>query len=145
MGLMEGDAGLPTFSAVEHEEPVNSTDRYGRTKIDGFYLGNDVFCDFTCIEWLAATKGAWWPWGAAMLTMGVIAHRRFDRSVALVLTAVAGTPAAGASPSATAAKARLAANYNTRIIMGPTLRKLPIRLELMPYAGAGGNIWGTIA
>jgi hypothetical protein len=143
MGMMNGDSGLPTFSCTEHEEPVNSTDRYGRTKIDGFYLGGDWFSDFDCIEWLPATKAAWWPWGALM-EMGVIARRRFDNSKPLVLTAVAGTPAAGASPSATAGKSLLASNYNTRIIFGPTLRKLPIRLELMPYKGGSGVIWGTI-
>ncbi len=145
MGMFEGDAGCPALSQVEHEEPVNNTDRYGRTKIDGFYLGGDWFFDGSCIEWLRNTVRAWWPFGANPMEMGTIARRRYDMSAPLLLTAIAGTPAANSPATITAAKALLAANFNTRLLFGPTLRKLPIRQELMPYKGGAGAVWGTMS
>ncbi len=44
----------------------------------------------------------------------------------------------------TASKAILAPGYNTQIIFGPTLRKVPIRLQLFPYDTGGGAVgWLT--
>jgi hypothetical protein len=146
MGIMEGDAGLPTLSQQNKGEPVANTNRYGKSTIDGFYQGGDWFCQFTCLEYTANTLAAWWPFSATLGLMGVIARRYFDMAQALVLTAVAGTPAfAAASPlTLTSPRAILAPGYNTQTLYGPTHRKLPVRLQLFPFNTGGAVIgWFT--
>ena len=141
MGIMEGDAGVPTISQSAHEENINNTDKYGKSSIDGVYQGGDFFCSFTCMEYKASTIAAWWPYGS-IGAMGVIARLRYSLASALVLTAVAGTPAESSPASVTCNKAILAGGFNTQLLFGPLLRKLPIRLQLYPHSN-GGTVWFT--
>lgn len=138
MGIMEGDAGVPTIEYINHTEPINNTDKYGKTTIDDIYQGADAFCAFMAMEYKASTKAAWWPWGT-FAQLGVIGRLGFNISSALVLTAIAGTPAAASPASITASKSLMASGNNTRLLYGPTLRKLPIRLRLYPF-DSGGNV-----
>ena len=138
---MEGDSGVPTISQVAHEEPVNNTDAYGKSKIDGIYQGGDWFAAFMCEEYKAGTIATWWPYGAIGV-MGVIGRLRYGLSAALVLTAIAGTPAASSPATLTASKAILSSGFNTQLLFGPTLRKVPIRLDLLPYSSSG-IVWLT--
>jgi hypothetical protein len=140
-GIMEGDAGVPTIEATNHAEPVNNTDAYGKSMIDAIYQGGDHFASFQCMEYKAGSIAAFWPFGA-LGVMGVIARLYYDMSSALVLTAVAGTPAANSPATLTASKSIIAPGFNGRLLYGPTLRKVPIRLALLPFSSTG-NKWFT--
>lgn len=132
-GMMEGDAGSPTIEQTVHSEPVNNTSTYGKSRIEDFYLGADWFASFTCLEFRTGSISCFWPFGALGL-MGVISRAMSGLAAALVLTAVTGTPAqvAGSFNSVTAPLAILAPGFNSRLLFGPTLRKVPIRQVLYP-------------
>lgn len=136
MGIMEGDAGVPTIESTNHAEPVNNSDAYGKSLLDAIYQGGDYFASFQCMEYRTGSIAAFWPFGA-MGVMGVIARLYFDMSAALVLTAIAGTPAAATPATLTASKSILAPGFNGRLLYGPTLRKVPIRLALLPFTSTG--------
>lgn len=142
MGIMEGDSGVPTIEQINHAELINNTDAYGKSLIDGIYQGADFSAMFMCMEYREGSKGAWWPFDPIVATMGVIARLLYDMSSALVLTSIAGTPAddAGDPLTITAAAAILAPGFNTRLLFGPTLRKVPIRQVLFPYDN-GDIVW----
>lgn len=137
LGIMEGDAGCPTLECVNHAEVVNNTDAYGKTTIDAIYQGGDWFAQMTCIEYRAGSIGAVWPFGQ-LGVLGVIG-RLYYASIAssLVLTAIAGTPAAASPATLTATKAVIAPGFSSRWLFGPTLRKIPLRFQLLP---TGANV-----
>ena len=137
--MFEGDAGLPTIEQASKAEAIANTSRYGKSTIDAIYQGGDFFAQFQCMEYRAGSIAAWWPFGA-MGVMGVIGRLYFAMSAPLVFTAVAGTPAAATPATVTAAQAILAPGFNTKLLYGPTLRKVPIRQILLPYT-SGSVIW----
>lgn len=133
---MEGDGGLPTLEGVNKQEPIGRTDAYGDTTIDTIYKGGDWFASMTCMEYKAGPIAALWPFGTLGL-MGVIGRLGYGISTALVLTAIAGTPAASSPASLTATRAILAPGFNTRLLFGPKLRTVPLRFQLLPYLVGG--------
>lgn len=146
LGLFEGDAGLPVMEHSMVAEDVGNTSLYGKTVIDSLQQGGNVFFAFTCLEaYLSAVKSAFWPYhstlGRLPAAMGALLY---DSSAALVLTAVAGTPAATSPATVTSSKCILAPGFNTRWVFGPTLRKVPIRLRAYPYSSGGNSCWWTV-
>jgi len=145
VGMFEGDAGLPTIEQVTHAEVVANTSRYGKSTIDAIGQGADWFAGYTCEEYRPGSIAAFWPFAAPGL-MGIISRLYFEMASPLVFTVVAGTPAVGAPNTLTANKAILAPGFNTRLLFGPTLRKVPIRQILLPYDTGGGIVgWYTQA
>jgi hypothetical protein len=146
VGMFEGDASCPTISQQSKAEPVSNTSRYGKTFIDGIYQGADWFVHYVCEEYKAGSIAAYWPFGP-IGQLGVIARLYSALGAPLVLTAVAGTPAAGppgAPATISANKTILAPGFDGRLLYGPTLRKVPMRLVMMPYDQGGGVIgWYT--
>lgn len=142
VGICEGDAGVPTIEETNHAEQINSSDAYGKTLIDGVYQGGDFFAQYTCLEYKAGSLAAFWPF-AAIGVMGIIGRMLSDIAAPLVMTAIAGTPAANSPATLTASKAVLAPGYNTKLLFGPTLRKVPIRQVLLPYVSSSNNVWYT--
>lgn len=140
VGIFEGDGGVPTIVATYHSEPVANTDKYGKKLITAFHLGSDWEFMGTILEWKAGSKAALFPFGTLGID-GVIARDYYDLASALVMTAVTGTPAATAADPATltASKAIVPPGFSTRIPFGPTLRKFPLRLALLPTGGSAGN------
>jgi len=138
MGIMEGDAGVPTIEYTPEGEDIGNTDKYGRAVIDTILLGQNCFAQYMCMEYDAGSIQAFWPWGDLGI-MGTIARLGFDLADALILTAIAGTPAESSPATLTAPKALLAMGYNTRLLFGPPLRKVPIRQRLYP-ANLGGSV-----
>jgi len=146
VGTMEGDAGLPTIEHTAQAEPVANTSRYGKSTLTHFGLGADWFAAFTCLEASpgGAAMSAFWPYGT-FGQMGTIARDLFTLSAALVLTSIAGTPASALPSSVTASHAILVPGFATRLVYGPTLRKVPLRLILYPYNLGGGTIgWCSV-
>lgn len=141
VGMMEGDAGVPTLEQTSHAELISNTTTYGKSAIDGFYQGADWFASFTCLEYKPGSVAAFWPYGL-MGQMGIISRSLFALSAPLVLTVVAGTPAAGSPNTISANNAILAPGFNGRLLYGPTLRKVPIRQILFPF-NSGSITWFT--
>lgn len=134
---MLGDSGLPTIEHSSKAEPIANTDAYGKTTIDAIYQGADYFASMTCLEYKAGSTAAWWPFSATKGVMGVIGRLYYTMSLPLVLTAVAGTPAATSPATLTATRAILAPGFGTRILFGPTVRNVPLRFQLFPYLTGG--------
>lgn len=120
------------------EEPVIG-DNMGDTPQDGVYTGASAFVNVVLQEYNAsAASSAFWPWSASFGTLGLVGRMKWDLSHSLVLTAVSGTRAASIGPSTvTFPAAVLAANFPVRMLFGPTLRNVPLRMQAFPYyAGA---------
>ena len=132
VGIFQGDPGsLPAITRTPHSRPITPTDRYGGSKIDSIRLGYDYMFEGVLMEY---PKGlpilqAMENWGL----LGLIGGLKYLAAKALVLTAVAGTTAATAPASITASKAVPADNHPVRLIYGPELRVVPVRLDLLPY------------
>jgi hypothetical protein len=140
LGVFEGDAGLPSLEHQAAGEDVGNTSAYGRTVIDSVYLGANWFSSFTCIEYKAGPISAFWPYHATLGRLGTIGVLLYTLSQALVLTAVAGTSAATAPATLTASKSILLPGFTPRIMFGPKLRTVPLRMRLFPYDSAGAII-----
>lgn len=135
---MEGDAGLPTITQQSKAEAVANTDAYGKSTIDAIAQGADYFAQFTCLEYRTGVIACWWPFGA-LGVMGLIGRLYYTLSAPLVMTAIAGTPAAASPATLTATRSILAPGFSSSLLFGPTLRKVPIRLQLFPYLTAAGG------
>lgn len=140
LGIFEGDAGLPTLSQQTKAEPIANTSKYAKTTIDAIWQGADWFMQFTCLEYKAGPRVAFWPFHATLSALGAIGRLYYGMASPLVLTAVAGTPAAATPATLTASKTILAPGYNTQLVYGPTLRKVPLRLQLLPYVLNGTTV-----
>ena len=134
---------------IEHsvsQEDIVGQDM-GDSVQDGVYRGGNMFISFTLLEFSisSAMLSLWWMHSNTLGRMGKIGtliQQNFAQS--LVLTALAGTPAAGggAVGSLTAAKCCWAPNFDVRILFAPRLRRVPLRLRLYPYSdGASNNVW----
>jgi hypothetical protein len=136
-----------TLSQTSMGEMMDETDAYGASIIDWVYRGGNCFMDVEFREWKAGTKTPIWPYAAfgilssAALPIGRLAS---DVAQALVLTALANTPAATAADPATltASKALLAPNFDARILFDSRFRSVPIRLQLLPYVSTN-TLWFT--
>lgn len=138
VGLLESNGSTdPAIEAIPLAEAVNQTDGWGDADIDFVSRGSNAFAQFICKEYKAGSIGAAWPFGTwgSFLTAGLMMGDSYAK--ALVFTAVAGTTAAAAPASVTATYALPAPNNPTRLLMGPTLRKVPIRFVLLPYTSSG--------
>jgi len=115
-------------------EPITG-DKYGDTVIDGIYRGGNCFLSavFNQAE-LAEIKNAAWAWASevegALGTVGLLAT---GLAKALVLTDVDGLPSAGSPATLTASNAILAPGFNVSKLFGTSLRRVPLRFQLLPF------------
>lgn len=118
-------------------------DNQGRTPQDAVYQGHEAFAQFTIMEAdNAQVLDAVWPYDTTNFgrqsTIG-----RLDvgssLTVALVMTALASTPAVGNPTTITIPRAILAEGYPVSVLYAPDLRDIPLRLRL--YPDASGDFW----
>lgn len=117
-------------------------DSYAEAPQDAVYRGAAVELGFTAIEYNAAAMASLiWPYGT-LLDMGRVGRTDVGSSLtkALVLTAVAGTPAANAPASLTLTAAILKEGFPVDLLMAPDLREVPLRLRAYPNTS---GIFGT--
>lgn len=136
LGILESNGSSdPAIEMIPLAEAVNGTDGWGDADIDFIARGSNAFCQVMCKEYKAGSYGAAWPYGTAVwggfLTAGLMMGNTYAK--ALVLTAVSGMTASTAPASITANYALPAPNNPVRLLYGPTLRKVPIRWQLLPY------------
>ena len=145
VGITENGYDLEQTSSADM---VGNTDAYGDTVVDWVYRGGNVFLSFESKEYLAGAMAAFWPWGAKGQltdTATPVGRMAWDTAAAMVLTAVANTPAAAnGEATLTGSKAILAPNYPARLLFNTKVRNVPVRLQLLPYVVSGSNIrWFT--
>lgn len=116
-------------------------DNFADTPQDAILRGAEMFVAARLIEYNAAgALNAFWPLAATIYDMGVIG--RLDSAVAdsLVLTALAGTPAATVPATATFLLTTLAEGFPVELLFAPDLREVPLRLRVYPSAS---GVFGT--
>lgn len=116
-------------------------DALAETVQDRIVRGAELFVSARLIEYNAAgVQNAFWPLSGTIYDMGVIG--RLDSAIAdsLVLTAVAGTPAATVPATATFLLSTLAEGFPVELLFAPDLREVPIRLAVLPNSS---GVFGT--
>lgn len=133
IGLMEG--------AIHHNEKGFAQEvrasLYGDAVIEEITRGGEVFLILTIKEWKTASKYLMIAEGA-LGTRGKAGRLRTALVSQIVLTALAGTPAATEGPvTRTYALPVLAAGHNVDITLGPEERNVPLVFRIFPSASAG--------
>ena len=117
-------------------------DSYAEAPQDAIYRGADLAISFRLIEYdAAAVQTLKWPYSATKWQIGTVGTADVGSSLAkqLVMTAVAGTPAATTPATATFPKSILHENFPVEVLFAPDLREVPIRLRVYPVAGLLGT------
>lgn len=114
-----------------------TTDRFGDMEVDGVYRGVNVMFEAVLKEWNATGMAdLWWPYSTTLGRVGVIGRLEVQSLMVkpLVLTALAGTPAATVGPlSITATNAILEAEFAKNFNLNNEDRSIPIRIRSYPY------------
>lgn len=126
-----------------------TVDKYGDMEIDGVYRGVNAFFECVFKDWdlkdsLASPpvstgfRELWWPYSTVPGSIGVIGRLEVQSSMtsALVLTALAGTPAAVSTIgplSITAGNAILEAEFARTVNFNTEDRSAPVRLRSYPF------------
>src|SRR5262249_60888522 len=111
------------------------------------FHGDDWVASYPCVEYKTGSLTAFGPFGVLgtiTLSSSPIGQLWSSISQAMVLTATAGTPAAGSPATITVAKAFLAPNFNPRLLFGPTLRKVPVRQVCLPQIVSSNLVHFTL-
>jgi hypothetical protein len=127
-------------------------DNFAQAPQNAVYQGAECFVQWTLIEYNAAKVLALlFPYAATpgtYLDMGVIGRLDVldvaltnNISQQLILTALAGTPAAASPATITLPLTVLAEGFPVEILMAPALREVPIRLRVYPNAS---GVFGAV-
>jgi hypothetical protein len=122
-------------------EDIAESDAYGTSLIDWVYRGGKTYLQSESLAYKAGSITPFFPWNGTVGRMGIVGRLASDVALATVLTATAGTPAAATPATLTASKSLLAPNNPARLLFNSKLRKVPIRLALLPYDSGGNIIW----
>lgn len=120
-------------------QAITNTDAYADAVVDGIYRGCNAFISTVLMEWTERGLAAVTPWaelkhqGVDALEVGIPGRRWCELAGALILTAQAGSSAAGKPATLTALYVMLSEGHNVSLIFGPEHRKIPARWRLLPY------------
>lgn len=137
------------YEQTMKQEVIDESDVHGGTTMDYIYRGGDAYLSFECLGYKAGSTTPFWPWGGGSIHVGSTTAAPIGRlasatAQAFVLTATANTPAAAAPATHTGPNAILAPNFNGKLLFHSKLRKVPIRLQYLPYVSGGGFYWAAI-
>lgn len=137
MWVGSSNKGFTITSTMSAE--VVEGDIWGGSVVDLVYRGGNMYMSWDAIAFKAATLVPFWPWNV-IGSMGTIGRLGSGVGGAIVMTAAPLTPAAGLPSigqviiqSITAPNAILAENFNAELFFDSRLRKVPIRLRLLPF------------
>lgn len=124
---------------------MESTDAFGvnGTIVEEFYQGMNMNISGIFKEFLPGTirsvqpLNSWAGTGASSFNLGTIGLAATDQAGVLVLTAVAGTPAATSPATLTASFALNVGDTPTEQMFGPKHRVWPFNFRLFPYNASG--------
>jgi hypothetical protein len=153
MGILSDDG----FSLrwVIHKQKIgpDGTDRFGLARLENVIRGGDWNLIFRCREYASGNLNVAWPYGRVSLTLSPGGNANFAPVMAqagctddgsgftgsLVLTAIAGTPAALNPATLTAAKVVNADANQGDMMFTSKAREVPVNLELLPYSQTYGT------
>lgn len=138
VGIFEGEQGYPSILFIPQSKPIDRTDAYARMKVDSLRLGEDYQFEGVLMEY-AKGIAALFPYGV-FGRQGVRGTLKWSLAAALVFTAIAGTSASATPATITASKAILADGFQSKLVYGPDIRVVPVKMDLLPYDGGGGVI-----
>lgn len=118
-------------------------DAYADAPQDGIYRGAELFIAMNLIAYdSAALPTIMWPYASTFLDMGVIGVTDVGSTKAksLILTALAGTPAAATPATLTLPNAILAEGFPVELLFAPDLREVPLRQRIYPNSS---GVFGT--
>jgi hypothetical protein len=129
VGLMEGP--------LRHQQNIVALPIYaslwGRHVIDYVVQGGGVFVVAVMKEWDAGSKALMWPFNASHGIFPIVGELINTYFGQLVLTALAGTPAATEGPATrTYPICGLLPGHNLDITLGPTERNVPVVICALP-------------
>lgn len=127
-GLSED--GYDLDQQVEQEEITG--DYYGRSVIETVAQGGNIFLQFNSLAYKAGSVNALYPF-ATLGEMGTPGLFGSDIAKASVMSGTSGTSAASSVASLTASKSIVAPGHNAQLKFQSKLKKVPIRLRLLPY------------
>lgn len=118
-------------------------DNFADTPQDAIFRGAELFAAYRLLEYNATSaREAFFPYGSDYLTMDtVIGTLDSANASQLVLTALAGTPAASTPATVTLPLAILAEGFETELLFAPDLREIPIRQRVYPNSS---GVFGTL-
>lgn len=127
-------------------------DNFAQAPQNAVYQGAEVFLAYTAIEYNAAKMGALiFPYAATpgtYFSMGVIGRldvlndeNTSNIAQQLIMTALAGTPAAASPATLTFPFTVLAEGFPIDILFAPALREVPIRQRVYPNAS---GVFGAV-
>ena len=118
-------------------------DNFADTVQDAIFRGLNLFVNYRLMEYNAtAARACFWPYGSSYLTMStVIGTLDSANASQLILTALAGTPAAAAPATVTLPLVILAEDFDVELLFAPDLREIPIRQRIYPNAS---GVFGTL-
>lgn len=136
IGMMEGSVragqqviGLPVRASL-----------YGQTILDYILQGGFYSIALVMKEWNANAKAAQWQFGSTpgiVNEAGLLFNPLYKQ---MVLTALAGTPAATEGPATrTYPLCGLLPGHNLDITMGPEERNVPVVFGVLPEPESGGS------
>lgn len=135
VGLLNSD-GIRHFQRGKRK--LITVNQHGQTPVDGIEQGVEAFLQLTFKEWNAKTRLAMWPWSATLGQLGTVGVLTTSLTKAIVLTAVAGTPAASIGPATiTYPYATLAEENDVGFLMACDERDIPILFRLLPDYNSG--------
>lgn len=115
-------------------------DNFAEARQDAVYRGVNLDALYTLMEYnAAAALSAFWPWDATFLDMGTVGVLESSLDKQLILTAVAGTPAA-ATPATITLPNCILADAPTGFTLEPALRVIAIQQHVYPNAS---GVFGT--
>lgn len=141
IGLFDGPVRL------QHKvfgKPIKC-DRYGDTTVGGIYLGKDIFVALILKEWTTAIKNLLFCQSAGAIGDAGLIGRAMEetssgQAAQMVLTAVAGTPAATHGPATiTIPRITIAEGQDLDFLLGNVERNIPIILRAFPAETTTGS------
>ena len=127
-----------TLHSSMHAENVEG-DLWGQSTVDLIYRGGNMVLEWTAIAFKAGTLLPFWPWGQ-IGSMGTIGRLGSVTGGSMVLVAAPGSTAAGTPAigqvvinALSAPNSILHENHNVSMVFDSRLRRLPIRMRLLPF------------
>ncbi len=128
------DVGFQRFT-----EPITG-DAGADTEQDGINRGADFDVIAQLLEYNAAAVATLtWPISGTAFDMGVIGVLDSSKWQSMIFTALAGTPAASTPATLTCARSILKPRFPVRLLLAPSLRKVPIAMKVYP----NGSVFAT--
>lgn len=116
-------------------------DAMGDAPQDAILRGAEMFLATRLLEYNAAgALAAFWPLSATIFDMGVIGRLDSAVDASIVLTALAGTPAATTPATLTLPASVLAEGFPVELLFAPDLREVPLRFRVYPNSS---GVFGT--